>query len=246
VRESRRALKRTVEAAAKQEQHLILQQNPFFPDLLNQPDVVSVPQLGRLVAIYLYAPTQPINWRSVLAAIEDLFELKTSVQQSAVAIAVQDFTHGVNATSRNAGEFLQQMFDLLLPVNEDLNYERLTRELRRAIRNVPPKERFFHLWSTEKKRMSEQLGRFSEERYRVLVEEHRPSVWERQEELISRLAVDARNLGLEPYREALVRTPKEAIGGLPERSRFAFDLAFRDHYGRQVFIDAVSFGRYVF
>jgi hypothetical protein len=30
---------------------------------------------------------------------------------------------------------------------------------------VPPKDRFFGLWKAEKERMSEQLARFSEERY---------------------------------------------------------------------------------
>jgi len=244
VRESRRALKRALEAAAKQEQHLIVQQNPFFPDLLNQPDIVSVPRLGRFVAIYLYAPTQPVNWRRVLTAIEDLFELKTFVHRSAVAIAVQDFSHGVNPTSRNAVELLGEMFDLLVSVNEDFKPERVARELRHAIRDAEPKERFFDLWAAEKERMSEKLGRFSEDRYRDLVDEHRGSVWKDQEHLISRIAVDAGHLGLEPRREALVRTPKEAIGGLPERSRFAFDLALRDRRGRQILIDAVSFGRY--
>src|SRR6202030_1161897 len=194
-RESRRALKRSVDAAAKQERHALVQQNPFFPDLLNQPDVVSVPVLGRLVAIYLHAPTQPISWRTVLPAIEDLFELKTSVHQATVAIVVQDFTYGVSPASTNSLELLGQMFDLLLPVNDDLDHERLTAELRRAIRQLPPKDRFFGLWAAEKERTSKQLARFSEERYRGFVEERPPSVRKR-EELISSMAVDATDLGL--------------------------------------------------
>jgi hypothetical protein len=243
VRESRRALKKLIEAAAKQERHALVQQNPFFPDLLNQPDVVSVPELGRLVAIYLHAPTQPVSWRTVLPAIEDLFELKTSVHQASVAIVVQDFTHGVSQTSTNSLELLGEMFDLLLPVNDDLDHERLTSGLRRAIRQLPPKDRFFGLWAAEKERISKQLVWFSEERYRSFVEEGPPSVRKR-EELISSMANDATDQGLHPLREALVRTPKEAIGGLPERSRFSFDLTFWDRQDRQVLIDAISFGRY--
>ncbi len=243
MREGRRALKKLVEAAAKQEPHVLLQQNPFFPDLLNQPNVLSVPELGRLVAIYLYAPTQSISWRTVLPAIEDLFELKTSVHQAVVAIAVQDLTHGVSRTSTNSLELLGQMFDLLLPVSDDLEPERLTSELRRAIHQLPPQQRFFGLWATEKERISKQLGRFSEERYRSFVEE-RPPLVRKREELISSMAIDATDQGLEPLREALVRTPKEAIGGLPERSRFSFDLTFWDRQNRQVLIDAMSFGPY--
>src|SRR5262249_49561181 len=121
--------------------------------------------------------------------------------------------------------------------------ERVTSELRRAIRQLPPKERFFGLWTAEKERISKQLVKFSEERYRGFVEEQPPSVRKR-EELISSMALDATDLGLQPHREALVRTPKEAIGGLPERSRFSFDLTFWDKQDRQVLIDAVSFGRY--
>lgn len=68
-------MKKAVEATATQEPHVLLQRNPFFPDLLNQPDVLLVPELGRLVAIYVYTPTQAISWRTVLPAIEDLFEL---------------------------------------------------------------------------------------------------------------------------------------------------------------------------
>jgi hypothetical protein len=243
VRESRRELKKLIEAAAKQERHALVQQNPFFPDLLNQPDVVSVPELGRLVAIYLHAPTQPISWRTVLPAIEDLFELKTSVHQATVAIVVENLTHGVSQTSTNSLELLGQMFDLLLPVNDDLDHERLTSELRRAIRQLAAKERFFGIWAAEKRRISEQLVRFSEERYRDFVEEGSPSA-HKLEGLISSMALDATDLGLQPHREALVRTPKEAIGGLPERSRFSFDLSFWDRQDRQVLIDAVSFGRH--
>jgi hypothetical protein len=243
MRESRRTLKRTIEAAALQEHSVLVQRNPFFPDLLNQPDVISVPHLGRLVAIYLYAPTHPINWRNVLTAIEDLFELKTSVQHSAIAIAVQDVTHGVNQASANAIELLEQLFDAVLTVEEGSRHQDLTRRLREAIRDIPSKERFFHLWAAEKKRNSDQLSRFSEERYRGLVEDHPPSV-QNHEKLISRVAADADNLGLDLHREALVRTPKEAIGGLQERSRFSFDLGFRDRQGKQVLIDAVAVGRY--
>jgi hypothetical protein len=72
---------------------------------------------------------------------------------------------------------LEQTFDVLLPVNEELRYERLTRELQHAIRAAPPKETLFNLWTAEKKRMSEELSRFSEDRYRDLVDEQRLSVW---------------------------------------------------------------------
>src|SRR5206468_3136167 len=116
-----------------------------------------------------------------------------------------------------------------------------TFELRRAIRQLVAKERFFPLWAAEKERISSHLIRFSEERYRGFVEERSTSVRKR-EELISSMAIVATDLGLQPFREALVRTPKEAIGGLPERSRFSFDLTFWDKHGRQVLIDAISFG----
>jgi hypothetical protein len=76
------------------------------------------------------------------------------------------------------------------------------------------------------------------------VDESRPPAWKHERDFISRIAADAENLGLELRQEASVRSPKEAIAGMPERSRFIFDLAFRDRRGREVLVDAASFGRF--
>src|SRR5689334_13250173 len=65
--------------------HLV-QKNPYFPDLLNQPDFLVVPQLGRLVSVSVYFPQERMSWRSVLAAVEDLFELKLVTGESTVVV----------------------------------------------------------------------------------------------------------------------------------------------------------------
>jgi hypothetical protein len=62
----------------------LIQKNPYFPDLLNQPDFLVVPQLGRLVSVHVYSPREKLTWRNVLAAVEDLFELKLVTGESTV------------------------------------------------------------------------------------------------------------------------------------------------------------------
>jgi hypothetical protein len=52
------------------------QQRPYFPDLLNQPDLLVVPEIRRLIAVYVYTSRRQMSWYSSLAALEDLFEVK--------------------------------------------------------------------------------------------------------------------------------------------------------------------------
>ncbi len=64
--------------------HHLIQKNPFFPDLLNQPEFLIVPEAGRLVALYVYTPRRHLSWRRVLAMAEDLFEIKIATGESTV------------------------------------------------------------------------------------------------------------------------------------------------------------------
>src|SRR5258707_3382477 len=75
------------------------QRNPYFPNLLNQPDLLVAPEPGKIVAVFLYGRGQRPTWRSALAALEDLFEVKLQIGQSTAAMAVDlseftdDFYH---------------------------------------------------------------------------------------------------------------------------------------------------------
>src|SRR5690348_14847610 len=53
-------------------------QDPEIPGLFNQPSYLIVPSLGHLVAVFVsWLPQSGPYWSFVLAAIEDLFEVKT-------------------------------------------------------------------------------------------------------------------------------------------------------------------------
>jgi hypothetical protein len=55
------------------------QLNPFFSNLLKQPEILIIPKLGKMVVVFLYTSSQRIGWRSALAWIEDLVEVKLNV-----------------------------------------------------------------------------------------------------------------------------------------------------------------------
>lgn len=64
------------------------QKRPYFPDMLHQPDLLVVPEAGKIAAVSLYEFGKRISWRSALAAMEDLFEVKLYIGPHTVAIGV--------------------------------------------------------------------------------------------------------------------------------------------------------------
>jgi hypothetical protein len=94
------------------------QRNPFLPNLLNQPDLLIIPRPGRLVALHVYDFSERITWRLVLGAIEDLFELKTTLGADvrAAAIIVRETGEAelldANPTAADMLRLVRNMFDL--------------------------------------------------------------------------------------------------------------------------------------
>ena len=77
-----------------------------------------MPEVGRLLAIYLYTPRQRPTWRTVLPTIEDLFEIKIAVGQSVIAAAVFENTHGM-AVDNHLLQLMAGMFDVFLPIQDE-------------------------------------------------------------------------------------------------------------------------------
>ena len=241
--ESRRSTKRKLERAVSVPEHVIFEKNPYFPDLLNEPDVLVVPRLGRLVAVYLYSTRQPLSWRTVLPAIEDLFEIKLTAGESTVVIAALGAA-SEDVTDNHLLTFLSSMFDGLIQPRAFRDERELRHLLLQATGNAPPRSNLFEFWRLERQRVSNNLENFAEDRYAQFVDERRRSRWRQQHvvqafaELIGRTALSRRIRYDVP-----VPTPKEAVAGLPSRSRFHFDFAIEQDGVTRVF-DIVSVGRY--
>jgi hypothetical protein len=241
-------LKRLIEESVSDVPHAFIHKNPYFPDLLNQPEVLVVPEVGRLIAIYLYTPRQRLTWRTVLPAIEDLFEIKIAVGKSVVAAAVLEATQDAPEDD-NLLQLMAEMFDIFLPIRDegDLSVDSLPNRVRRTGGNAAAKERFFDLWQLEKQRSAEHSRRFSEETYAQFVDERQVPTATRDELIESfRNTADGPGLGGLVRYHYRVRTPKEPLAGLPERNRFVFDIAISRDWQRDPVkaIDVVSLGRY--
>jgi hypothetical protein len=202
---------------------LMLQKNPYLPDLLHQPNFLIVPQLGKLVAIYVLTPRQPITWVDGLASLEDLFEIKNSCGEATVAIAL--LFPGVPQTKlgQQVLEVLSGYFDGFAVI-DDIEIEPLQRRISGLIRATAARKDLFALWQSERRRTTHNLNEFLEERYSVFVETPKRDGSSKTgvlKEIVSSLGSE---IDLRIIKKYSVRSPKEALVGLPERNRFNFDL----------------------
>lgn len=204
--------------------HHLIQKNPYFPDLLNQPDFLIVPEVGKLVALYVYTPHQRLTWRSTLAMAEDLFETKLVAGESAlVAGVLVTARHAGNIDERNYIEFLSNLFDVF--TTEVEGAENAARKwLNQQLELSAPKEELFELWRLERERVRANAARFNEEKYVEFVDERiRPRTT--REALIHDLQETLRTEpSVEPIEHFPVRSAKEALVGMPERNVFRFDF----------------------
>lgn len=64
------------------------QLRPYLPNLLRQPDLLIVPELGRMIVVFLYSSSQVVGWRAALMWLEDLIEVKLEAGNHVVVIAL--------------------------------------------------------------------------------------------------------------------------------------------------------------
>jgi hypothetical protein len=215
------------------------QKNPYFPNLLNQPDLLISHAPGKLIAVFLYR--QRLTWRSALASLEDLFETKLYMGRDTVAVAYDLSEIRNDFEGDDMRRLLQNTFDVFFHLDFRKSDIREGRFLN-TMRGSASRQNFFHLWDMEKDFVQGALRRFSKERYQTLID--RDHVPIRPKEALVRqteVAIEE-TTGALPQREPLVASVKGSLGSLSGKYKLGFDLITPEP--THIPIEIVRVGRY--
>jgi hypothetical protein len=212
------------------------QRNPYFPSLLNQPDLLITPAPGRLIAVFLYG--RRLTWRSALGSLEDLFEVKLDIGRNTIAVACDLSEQHDDLPNDDMRRLLQNTFDAFFHSESDISRGRFLE----MVQDSSSRQNLFHLWDMEKEFVQNALRRFSKDRYRTLIDRDR--VPRRTKEALVRQAGDAIEevTGAVPERAPLVASVKGSLGSLSGRYKLGFDLMAPD--ATNVPIEIVRANRY--
>ena len=94
-----------------------VQRRPYFPDLLHQPDLLTIPKRGKLTAVFAY--NYRISWTTILASLEDLFETKIHVGEHTAVVAFLAPKRERHEPFREGLELLRNTFDSFLILDEE-------------------------------------------------------------------------------------------------------------------------------
>lgn len=240
---NRRSVVSSVERILGRLSPRLLQANPYLPDLLNQPDYLIVPELGRLVALFVITPKKALTWQDALAAVEDLFEIKQSCGENTVAIAV--VVHSIPPGEKDSVllALLNGLFDGFASL--DLPNRNQSEQMAELIASTQPRHELFELWRLERRRIALNLSTFTEQRYASFVDLKAS----RGADKVNLVRQATKRLqdgkDFQVHDKYIVRSPKETLAGLPERNRFIFDLGVeRLSSGQTVPVDFALLGRY--
>lgn len=217
------------------------QRNPYFPDLLNQPDLCIAPERGRTVVVFLYGDEAPLTWRSALAVLEDLIEVKIHLGRKTVTIGL-DFSEFQHEFEQNdMHRLLENTFEVFFRLDfwktkiaDDQFFATVWRSM--------PRESLFHLWDMEKDFVQNSLKRFSRERYGLFVDKKRAPILTKKVLIERVVSIVEEFTGIVPEREPLIESVKDRLGSLSGKSRLRFDLMVRGPM--QVPIQIVRVGRF--
>jgi hypothetical protein len=221
------------------------QQNPYLPDLLHQPSFLIAPELGRLVAVFLFAPDTMSTWRSTLAAVEDLFEVKQFCGEFTSVIGlINAQAYGASDQNQRRFQLLQGLFDAFDFIDIGVEERQLQSQLHQAISTTVAKQNLYPLWKSERNRVNVNLKHFLEGRFESFVALDRRRAIRRKaivQEIQHHLERD--NIAVDS--QVRVRTAKEPIAGLQERNAFIFPLAAHPIGSDSIVpIDIISAERY--
>jgi hypothetical protein len=223
---SRRRVVEDIEREIARRDYYLVQRNPFLPDLLHQPNFLIVPELGRLISLYVYTLPQRLNWRSTLAIAEDLFEIKLATGEATVVAALLVPTSPISRNERVYFDLLTNLFDVFAVETPGENAQAGV-QLTKRIAEAEPKSDLFQLWRLERERVTANTARFDEQEYVEFVNERiRPN---KSKAALIREAEETLRTepGVEMMEQFPVRSPKETLAGLPERNVFRFDFGLR-------------------
>jgi len=225
--------------------HHLIQKNPFFPELLNQPEFLIVPEVGKLIAVFVYTPRESLTWRTALPMVEDLFEIKLATGLSTIVAALLIPINGVSRHDPVYFQLLRGLFDVFA-VNDGAGDAGFQQWMLDEFSQAEPRNRLFRLWALERERVAANSAKFSEQKYVEFINQKmRPRITraalmdEMQRAVVNEPALEA-------VSDFPVSSPKDALAGLDQRHFFTFDIGFRPRYPDEPprVIDFVALDRY--
>jgi hypothetical protein len=243
---NKRRLMTSLAAALRSVHCKVLQPNPFLPDVLNQPEFLIVPDFGRLVAVYVYAPRRRLGWRHALAMVEDLFEIKQATGDSTASVGIFIPAEPMSDKDAIYHTLLHNLFDSFLTVPDgEVPLALMMRDVAQMVAGAAPRQNLSQLWRSERARISRNLAEFSEERYTSFVDTGLSSRFSKSRIIRELKAQSMDEFDLSITERYEVRSPKEALAGLPERNKFLFDFGVESiPTGRTRPVDVAVLGRY--
>jgi hypothetical protein len=202
------------------------QMNPYFPNLLNQPDLLVAPEPGRIVAVFLYGRGQRPTWRTTLAALEDLFEVKLQMGQSTATMAVDLSEFADDFYHEDMRRLLRNTFDIFVPL-DIWKLKVVGRPFWSKVRGDGPRQDLYPLWSMEREYVQDSLRRFNKDQYRSLIDKERVPRLPKSSAL-QQIANRVEEItGSNPERDPLVESVKGSLGSLSGKYKLGFDLMTR-------------------
>jgi len=219
------------------------QERPYFPDLLHQPDLLIIPELGRLIVVFLYQVKRSVGWGTALAWLEDLIEVKLNVGEHCVvsALVLAELEDIAAPPGDDIGLMLRNTFDGFYFPNDWKPYF-LSSNLRERLVGLRRSLALAGFLAGEREQVSMELRRFDEAKYKPLVDKGRsPKLPAREfEDLIAHLIAESVD---RPFvRRRFVPNVKGYLARLPRRYGFDFAIGIADR--EDVAIDVIQSGRY--
>jgi hypothetical protein len=167
----RPSIQESVDAIAASFPTANVQKRPSFPDMLRQPNLLIVPNPGRLIAVFAYLVEPSIRQVSY-EAIEDVFEAKLVIGESTV---VAGLMVGEPRISWRQEALLAVLHDLcdVFGKFEGWAPQAITQDFVPMLINGTPNKDRSPLWTAERKFVSTQLRRFRESKYLAVCDAER-------------------------------------------------------------------------
>jgi hypothetical protein len=201
-----------------------VQKRPAFPDLFHQPDLVIVPDSGRLIAVFAYL-IDSSNRRLSYEAVEDVFEAKLVIGASTVVACLM--LNGVEI-QRGKRELLYSALNLMYDVFGRFDArapQQITQDFLPMLRNGVPNTNSAPIWAAERKIVSIQLKRFSEEEYEIVCDPERTPAFRGPAAQVHILDLLRDLFAGDAEINAVVGPPYSLAETLPGRNITRFDFA---------------------
>lgn len=155
--------------------------NPHIPGVFKQPAYLVVPSLGKLIAIFVsWLPRRKRLWPSVLASLEDLFEVKISTgSNTVVGLVILGDPHTSRPLTEDMETLLKHAFDfcLLDPPGIREGGDEFLEKLSAALYHSTAKEEHLKLWERERLLAAENLRRYDKRVVRSLLRDGPYTDW---------------------------------------------------------------------